>query len=82
MKKIQTCCLACVFAAAAAFASPNMAAVSEASSTNSVALSLQSYTSLLANDSKALDLTGLIAAWSDGVGLSTYPFVGLLIRVF
>ena len=81
MKKIQACCAACLFAAAAASASPDMGAAAETSSTNSVALSLQNYTSLMADESAALDLSGFFSAWSEAVGLNTYPFVGLLITI-
>lgn len=81
MKKTQTCCLACVFAAATAFASPDMGAAAETSSTNSVALSLQTYGVRLADESAALDLAGFFSAWSEAAELNTYPFVGLLITI-
>ena len=81
MKKIKACCAACLLAAGAASASPDMGAAAETSSTNSVALNLQTYGGRLADESTALDLAGFFSAWSEAAELNTYPFVGLLITI-
>lgn len=80
--KILACCAACLLAAGAASASPDMGVAAETSSTNSVALNLQNYGGRLADASAALDLSVFFSAWSEAAVLNTYPFVGLLITIF
>ena len=82
---LKTVCLTALFGlltSVVTVASPTMEVASETSSINSVALNLQTYTSLLADDSESLDLIGLFSAWSEAVELTTCPVVGTLIIVF